>query len=119
MPAPPTNRPLSNSILSRDPAVITAYENDPLVYRGPIPKSFPMGATLSRLYDIVPQIKLPVLIMAGNGVKDGENSRNLYERIGSADRTLKVYDGLKHEIFNEPEYLQVLADLESWLSTHL
>ena len=105
--------------LSRDPAVIKAYENDPLVYRGPVPTGFSMGSMMGKLYDMVPRITLPVLIMAGNGGPDGARSRVLYERIGSKDKTLKLYEGLLHEIFNEPEYLQVLADLETFLKAHL
>ena len=47
----------------RDPAVIQAYENDPLVYRGPIPTGSAMGTMGGKLYDMVPQITLPALIM--------------------------------------------------------
>jgi acylglycerol lipase len=120
-PIPPTppGQPLPTAMLSRDPAVIAAYENDPLVYRGPIPRRFALGGMLGKLYDVVPRIKLPVLIMAGNGGPDGARSRALYEQIGSKDKTLKLYEGLLHEIFNEPEYPQVMADLEAWLKTHL
>jgi lysophospholipase len=105
-------------MLSRDPEVIKAYENDPLVYRGPIPTGFNMGSMTGKLYDTVPDIKLPVLIMAGNGGTDGARSRVLHERIGSEDKTLKLYEGLLHEIFNEPEHPQVMADLEAWLVSH-
>jgi alpha-beta hydrolase superfamily lysophospholipase len=45
-----------------------------------------------------------------------EGSRFLNEHAGSADKTLKIYPGLYHEIFNEPERLQVFADMEDWLS---
>jgi acylglycerol lipase len=110
---------LPTAMLSRDPAVIKAYENDPLVYRGPIPGGFAMGGMLGKLYPMVPQIKLPALIMAGNGGPDGARSRTLYEQIGSKDKTLKLYEGLLHEIFNEPEHPQVLADLEAWLKARL
>jgi acylglycerol lipase len=66
-PAPrPSGEPLNTSMLSRDPAVIEAYENDPLVYRGPIPQRTGMTGMRSKLPEQVPQIKLPVLIMAGN-----------------------------------------------------
>ena len=34
----------------------------------------------------------------------------MHANAGSADKTLKVYDGLYHEIFNEPEQEQVLDD---------
>jgi acylglycerol lipase len=118
MPPRKPGEPLPTAMLSRDPAVIAAYENDPLVYRGPMPTGFAMGGMLGKLYDIVPQIKLPALIMAGNGGPDGGRSRALYERIGSKDKTLKLYEGLLHEIFNEPEHPQVMADLETWLQAH-
>jgi acylglycerol lipase len=119
-PLPPRKpgEPLSSAMLSRDPEVIRAYENDPLVYRGPIPNGFGMGGMLGKLYDMAPQIKLPALIMAGNGGPDGVRSRVLYERIGSEDKTLKLYEGLLHEIFNEPEHPQVIGDMEKWLETH-
>jgi lysophospholipase len=110
---------LSTAMLSRDPAVIKAYENDPLVYHGPRPTGASRGDVKGMLYDSVPQIKLPVLIMAGNGGPDGTRSRVLYEHLTSKDKTLKLYEGLLHEIFNEPEHPQVLSDLETWLNQHL
>lgn len=66
-----------------------------------------------------PLIHIPALIMAGNAVADGARSKTLFERLESKDKTLKLYDGLRHEIFNEPEQLQVLSDLEAWLEDHL
>jgi acylglycerol lipase len=119
MPARKPGESLPSAMLSRDPAVVRAYENDPLVYRGPIPTGLAMGSMISKLYSMVPQIKLPVLIMAGNGGADGARSRVLYEQIGSKDKTLKLYEGLLHEIFNEPEHFQVLTDLETWLKPRL
>jgi acylglycerol lipase len=68
---------------------------------------------MAKLYDSVPQIKLPTLIMAGNGGPDGARSRVLYERIILKDKTFKLYEGLLHEIFNEPEHPQVMADLKA------
>ncbi|HTY81345.1 MAG TPA: lysophospholipase [Dehalococcoidales bacterium] len=109
---------LNSSMISRDPAVIKAYDNDPLVYRGPMPNHSGMRDGISQLYDLVPQIKLPVFIMAGDGGRDGARSRVLLERIGSKDKTGKFYTGLLHEIFNEPEHLMVLTDLEAWLKKH-
>jgi alpha-beta hydrolase superfamily lysophospholipase len=63
----------------------------------------------------VPQIRLPALIMAGDDVPDGRRSRTLFESLGSEDKTLKLYAGLRHEIFNEPEHSQVMADMAAWL----
>ncbi|MFC1667616.1 serine aminopeptidase domain-containing protein, partial [Candidatus Omnitrophota bacterium] len=43
----------------------------------------------------------------------------LYDAVGSEDKTLKLYEGLYHEIFNEPEHPKVMADIEAWLDTHM
>ena len=77
-----------------------------------------MATTRGKLPEQVPQIRLPVLIMAGAGGPDGARSQALYEYIGSEDKTLKLYEGLLHEIFNEPEHPQVMADMEAWLRVH-
>jgi lysophospholipase len=116
---PKPGESLPTNTLSRDPAVIKAYIDDPLVYRGPMPTEITMFSVMDELYDSVSQIKLPTLVMAGNGGPDGARSRALYEHIGSRDKTLKLYEGLLHEIFNEPEHPQVLADLEAWLKYRL
>ncbi len=118
-PPRPVGQPLDTAFLSHDPAVIKAYENDPLVYRGPIPQRSAVADMRSTLPERVSEIKLPVLIMAGNGGPDGARSQVLYELIGSEDKTLKLYEGLLHEIFNEPEHPQVMADMEAWLEAHL
>ncbi len=67
----------------------------------------------------VGKIQLPVLIMAGAGGPDGARSQVLYDLIGSQDKTFKPYPGLLHEIFNEPEYPQVMADMRQWLKNHV
>jgi len=38
------------------------------------------------------------------------------DRIGSSDVTVKAYDGLYHEILNEPGRARVYSDLEEWLA---
>jgi len=111
------------STISRDKAVVNAYRNDPLVYRGRI--SARVGAELIRamqsLTHQMPQIKLPVLIMHGteDRLSDPEGSRILYQRVSSADKTIKLYNGFCHEIYNEPECEQVFITVEEWLDTHI
>jgi lysophospholipase len=110
---------LPASAISRDPAIVAAYENDPLVYRGlPNPN---MAAASRPAYERVQAemetITVPLLIMHGTAdlLVPYEGSEVLFERAASADKTLKLYEGLYHEILNEPERLQVLADLTAWL----
>jgi len=119
MPAVPTGKSLPVATLSRDPAVIAAYVNDPLVYHGPVPANHAMGKMMRDLSSQVQKIQLPVLIMAGAGGDDGSRSKVLFDLIGAKDKTFKPYAGLLHEIFNEPEYPQVMADMEEWLKKHI
>jgi alpha-beta hydrolase superfamily lysophospholipase len=114
---------LDASAICRDNAVVDAYVNDPLVYRGKITCRFgaEMLATLRKLPSEIPQINLPILIMHGTGdcLCNPEGSQILYDNVGSNDRTLKLYDGFYHEIFNEPGHKQVLADTEEWIAARI
>ena len=68
-----------------------------------------------------PAIKIPTLIMYGTADRlcPPAGSVMLGERIGARDTTLTPYDGLYHEILNEPEQEQVLEELCSWLAAHV
>jgi len=48
-------------------------------------------------------------------------AEQFYEKLKVPDKTLHVYAGLYHEIYNEPaaEREQVLKDLEDWLEERL
>jgi acylglycerol lipase len=114
---------LDASTISRDQSVVDAYVNDPLVFRGKVPAR--TGAELARMWkqlpDQMPKIKLPILIMHGQAdqLSDPRGSKLLYERVGSKDKTLKIYDSCYHEICNEPERKRVCSDMEKWLTKHI
>jgi lysophospholipase len=42
-------------------------------------------------------------------------SKMVMDRAGSEDKTFEVYDGLYHELLNEPERQRVLDDIAGWL----
>ena len=48
-----------------------------------------------------------------------EGSRFLCDHVSSTDKTLKIYPGLFHEIFNEPERVEVLTDVLNWCEARL
>ena len=114
---------LDASAISQDKAVVDAYVNDQLVYRGRIRAR--LGAelikTMHELPSKMPEIDLPILIMHGTAdrLSDPKGSQMLFERVGSKDKTLKLYDGFYHEIFNEPKRERVFKDVETWLNTHI
>jgi acylglycerol lipase len=110
-------------LISRDPDVVKAYVNDPLVYRGKI--SARTGAELVHMWKTLPSkysaLKLPLLILQGTAdrLSDPPGSRALYEKAGSIDKTIKLYEGFYHEIFNEKEHEIVMRDMEGWLNARL
>jgi alpha-beta hydrolase superfamily lysophospholipase len=111
------------SLVSRDPDVVDAYVNDPLVYRGRL-RARTIGElsdAIGRFPEGVRAIRIPTLIMYGtaDGLCPPAGSVMLSERIGADDKTLKAYDGLAHEIFNEPERQQVIDDMCAWLAAHV
>ncbi len=112
------------SAVSRDKAIVDAYVSDPLVYRGKIRAR--LGSELVKVIERklplqIPEINLPVLIMhaTADRLSNPEGSTVFYELVNSKDKTLKHYEGLYHEIFNEPEHKQVLAYMEAWLAARL
>lgn len=50
---------------------------------------------------------------------DPSGARMLHEKVSSPDKTLIVYEGFFHEVFNEPEHDRVLSDIGQWLGGHL
>ncbi len=109
--------------VSRDPAVVDAYVNDPLVYTGKITAR--LGAELLKamqyVTDQAPKIRLPIMIVQGSDDKlvDPSGAQLLYDLVSSKDKTIKIYNGFYHEVFNEPEHEQVLNDVKTWIEAHL
>ncbi|MGH2793916.1 MAG: lysophospholipase [Actinomycetota bacterium] len=108
--------------VSRDPEVVRAYAEDPLVFNENVPPECTAAVMLvsQRGYLAAASITVPTLLMHGGSdpIADASGSTDLLDALGSADKTLKVYDGLYHEIFNEPERDEVLGDVVGWLDAH-
>ena len=113
---------LDVTAVSRDPAVVEAYLNDPLVYGGKhtarLMAEIVMAA--NRTLAEAATIRLPMLIMHGGDdlMAAPDGSETLYNNISSIDKTLKIYPGLYHEIFLEKEKLEIFDDMAQWLLKH-
>jgi alpha-beta hydrolase superfamily lysophospholipase len=119
------NLPLSQlkaETVSRDPAVVAAYDSDPLVYRGKMRAGLIRAFTeaLKRIDAGMETISPPILLLHGTAdeLAPFEGSQQLALRARSMDRTLKLYEGLAHEVLNEPEKDEVIAELLGWLDLH-
>ncbi len=113
---------LDNTTVSRDPAVRERYDTDPLNYRGKLHARTgdQINRSLQYIQANMDKINLPMLIVVGSEDKlvDPAGARLLYEKASSKDKTLKVYEGLYHEVLNEPEKEQVMDEILSWISVH-
>jgi alpha-beta hydrolase superfamily lysophospholipase len=114
---------LPTDAVSRDPAVVAAYNADPLVHHGRLPAG--IGRALIEVGESMPQrapaLTAPLLVVHGEQDKliPVQGSRHLMECVGSRDAELKVYPGLYHEVFNEPERAVVLDDVVSWIEARV
>ncbi|MCB1678108.1 MAG: lysophospholipase [Halioglobus sp.] len=109
---------LDASAVSRDPQVVHDYVNDPLVYHGKLAarKVAELFKAMQRIQRQAAQITLPMLLLHGasDTLASPGGSQFLFDHISSEDKTLKIYPGLYHEIFNEPERETVMADVAAW-----
>lgn len=109
--------------ICRDPAVVDAYVNDPLVFKGKTPARLAaeLLKSMQALQSQRAQLQMPLLVMQGmrDRLVEPSGAAWLVKGAGSADKTLKEYPGLFHEIFNEPEQAEVIGDLTTWLKQRL
>ncbi|MEP5766646.1 MAG: lysophospholipase [Halieaceae bacterium] len=105
--------------VSRDPIEVEKYRNDPLVYTGKLSarKVSELFAAMQLVQQEAGKITLPLLLLHGaaDSLAAPSGSQFLFDHVGSTDKTLKIYPELYHEIFNEPERLEVFADVQDWL----
>lgn len=113
---------LDASGISRDPAVVENYMNDPLVNKGKLSARLlvEMFNSMDECKAGASSISLPVFIMHGS--KDDMTSPNgsqlLFDSVSSGDKTIKIYEGLMHEILNEPEGPQITQEIIEWMDAH-
>ena len=111
---------LDSNEISKDPSVVQAYLDDPLVYNGKIPAGLVVALfdPMIELRERASSLSLPMLVMHGEVDKltAPEGSALLVEQASSSDKTLKMWPGLRHEIFNEPERDAVIQTMIDWLN---
>ena len=114
---------LDANAVSRDPEVVAAYNSDPLVWHGKVPAG--VARALLLVGENMPQlargITKPILVVHGSEDRliPAKGSEKMVECLGSEDVHLKIYPGLYHEVFNEPERDRVLDDVVSWIEARL
>jgi acylglycerol lipase len=108
---------------TRDPVALKELEDDPLTKDETQP-AMTVAALVradERLHDSFGQITLPVLILHGTDDKATvyRGSEYFHAHAGSADKTLKLYEGHYHDLLNDLGKEQVLEDIAGWIEARL
>lgn len=108
---------------SRDPAVVQAMRDDPLIADEVQPSRTVAQLVLAdeRLKREFPRITLPVLILHGTAdrVTRPAGSQLFFDTAGSRDKTLKLYDGHYHDLLNDLGRDAVMTDVREWIAARL
>ena len=119
-PAFTQDNELDANDLSRDPAVVRAYEDDPLVH------SKISASMFFHVYEAgywalenADKLNIPVLVTHGSIDKltSAEASKEFADKAG-ANATFQIWEGMPHEPHNDPEKEKVLECWNSWIVEH-
>jgi alpha-beta hydrolase superfamily lysophospholipase len=109
---------ISPDWISRDPLVVKDFKKDPLVGKAvSVRLAQEILTNLETVLDLAPKIKIPGLLMhAGDDkITDQQGTVDFFERMIVKDKTLKIYPGFYHELFNDLGKEDVFEDVRAWL----
>lgn len=106
--------------MSRDPEACRSYAEDPLVYHGTYKRRLLEAEVecLDRYAAAVDRLTVPTGFF--HGTEDPfvpwQGSRAAVEAMPATDKELHVYEGARHELVNETNRDEVIADLRRWVA---
>jgi alpha-beta hydrolase superfamily lysophospholipase len=112
---------LEPDTICRDQKVVEAYLSDPLVHDR---VSFGFGKSVLQaieyVFDNVSRINLPLLLMHGTAdqLAYPSGTQTIADSV-TCDCATKLFEGLSHELHNEPEKEEVFEYLREWLDQKL
>lgn len=111
------------TVVSRDPEALIAKYSDPLVYTGSIRvrTGYEILRITTYLQQNLTKMRVPFLVLHGTAdtVTDPEASKKLYDEASSTDKTIKLCEGLLHDLIFEPEGQEIVNDIIEWLGCRL
>jgi acylglycerol lipase len=115
--------PVKPPLVSRDKVEVQKYIDDPLIalHGAKAGLGVALLDAIEELNDRRTNITIPALIMHGaeDQITDPEGSKKFFQEISSTDKTLKIWDGCYHEIFNELNRDEIIAYTADWINQKL
>lgn len=112
---------LRGAMVSRDPEVVVVYDHDPLIHTKATARWFTEVQKSQRVaLAEASRLTLPLLVLQGDAdpIASVAATRRLFGAARSADKTLRIYGGFRHEVLNEIGKERVWEDVVSWLDGH-
>ena len=108
---------------SRDPEWVAQLNADPLTQGEvqPVQTVAAFARAGERFEREFGRITLPVLILHGTDDKATrpDGSQQFFDEAGSADKTLRLYDGYYHDLLNDIGRERVMDDIIAWIDQRL
>ncbi len=115
------NAGLDAASISRNPAVVDAYRQDPLVHGRATPR-FATEFTAAQKWSLAhaSEFQLPLLMILGSADRlvPPQGGREFFGKVAIADKTMHEYAGAYHECHNDIIYEQTVAELKDWFDAH-
>ncbi len=109
------------SDLTTDPEMQRWTDRDPLYGRKTTPGWFEAATAAQReVMRRAPEFRAPFLVLAAGDdhIADVSVTRAFVDAAGSKDKRLVVYEGFRHEIFNEVRRSEPIGEAVAWLVSH-
>lgn len=112
---------LNSTAISRDPAVVAAYQTDPLIHSLTTPRLATEGIQAIRyVHRHAPELKLPLLMLHGDAdrIVPSHATRSVFNTVTSSDKRYISYPGSYHEPHNDLDWQQVVTDVGDWIENY-
>jgi alpha-beta hydrolase superfamily lysophospholipase len=107
--------------ICREPKIVDAYVNDPLVHGKVSARFFTSFLEAMEQIDSAERLPCPVLyvVALGDHIVSAVDSKRVFDRLKNTNKKWIGYEDFYHEIFNENERERVFADVDAWLKASL
>lgn len=113
---------LDQSTSSRNPEVVATFTQDPLRHvQGTARLVTEFSATIRWLQDHAAELSVPLLMLHGGADRIAlpEGSQALFQQVQWPDKERREYAAGYHDVHNDLNYREVMADIGQWLAQHL
>jgi acylglycerol lipase len=114
---------LKDENFSRDPVVVQALKEDPLVYHknGPARTAKELLAAMDQIQEHMSEVTTPFLLLHGRKdlLTNPEGSAELFQKSTGKDKAIRFFPNSYHDLLHEPEKQIVTNTMINWLNWHV